>query len=182
MDALPAELVAPIIKLVNPVSLLNLKSILDPNTPWSLSVDHAQASRFHLHVYIQYEFTYKTHRKYYYDAKRWKGRISYLDVWFFENDQTVAVKTRNHVYVETNGQEKLRPKDLIRMGFRETTKMSASKWIRKIARLIFCKGASDMPFTRRYEHKKGRKELTLGLKIKAHYENVSLRGVCRDYW
>uniref|UniRef100_A0A1I8AQK7 Response regulatory domain-containing protein n=1 Tax=Steinernema glaseri TaxID=37863 RepID=A0A1I8AQK7_9BILA len=54
MDALPAELVAPIVKLVNPVSLSNLKSILRPNTPWSLSVDHALEPRFDLYVTVLY--------------------------------------------------------------------------------------------------------------------------------
>uniref|UniRef100_A0A1I7ZTS3 Transmembrane protein n=1 Tax=Steinernema glaseri TaxID=37863 RepID=A0A1I7ZTS3_9BILA len=54
MEALPAELVVPIVKLVNPESLLNLKSILHPNTPWSLSVDHALEPRFDLYVTVLY--------------------------------------------------------------------------------------------------------------------------------
>uniref|UniRef100_A0A1I7ZTT0 F-box domain-containing protein n=1 Tax=Steinernema glaseri TaxID=37863 RepID=A0A1I7ZTT0_9BILA len=54
MDALPAELVAPIVKLVNPESLTILKSILRPNTPWSLSVDHALEPRFDLYITVLY--------------------------------------------------------------------------------------------------------------------------------
>uniref|UniRef100_A0A1I7ZW95 F-box domain-containing protein n=1 Tax=Steinernema glaseri TaxID=37863 RepID=A0A1I7ZW95_9BILA len=54
MDALPAELVAPIIKLVNPKSLANLKRLFYPDNPWSLSVAHARASRFVLHVTFTY--------------------------------------------------------------------------------------------------------------------------------
>uniref|UniRef100_A0A1I8ATE9 F-box domain-containing protein n=1 Tax=Steinernema glaseri TaxID=37863 RepID=A0A1I8ATE9_9BILA len=54
MDALPVELVGPIVKLINPESLANLKKILHPDTPWSLSVDHTQASRFSLSVYVKY--------------------------------------------------------------------------------------------------------------------------------
>uniref|UniRef100_A0A1I7ZTQ8 Uncharacterized protein n=1 Tax=Steinernema glaseri TaxID=37863 RepID=A0A1I7ZTQ8_9BILA len=54
MDALPSELIGPIVESVNPKSLANLKEILHPDTPWSLSVDHAQASRFDVLIIVKY--------------------------------------------------------------------------------------------------------------------------------
>uniref|UniRef100_A0A1I8AP33 F-box domain-containing protein n=1 Tax=Steinernema glaseri TaxID=37863 RepID=A0A1I8AP33_9BILA len=54
MDALPAELVAPIIELVNPKSLANLKRIFHPDSPWTLWVDHARTSRFFLYITFTY--------------------------------------------------------------------------------------------------------------------------------
>uniref|UniRef100_A0A1I8APL6 F-box domain-containing protein n=1 Tax=Steinernema glaseri TaxID=37863 RepID=A0A1I8APL6_9BILA len=54
MDALPAELVAPIVDLVHPKSLDNLKEIFHVDSQWSRSVDHAQASRFDLSVFVKY--------------------------------------------------------------------------------------------------------------------------------
>uniref|UniRef100_A0A1I7ZUQ8 WWE domain-containing protein n=1 Tax=Steinernema glaseri TaxID=37863 RepID=A0A1I7ZUQ8_9BILA len=46
------------------------------------------------------DFTHQSHRKYYYDMKRWKGRKWYLDVWFLPREQVVKVKTRNDVVEE----------------------------------------------------------------------------------
>uniref|UniRef100_A0A1I7ZTR3 Uncharacterized protein n=1 Tax=Steinernema glaseri TaxID=37863 RepID=A0A1I7ZTR3_9BILA len=59
----------------------------------------------------------------------------------------------------------------------ETTRMSASKWIRKIARMISGRSALSASFSRRYEHKKGTEELLLWLETEASEEYVSLRGV-----
>uniref|UniRef100_A0A1I7ZL57 F-box domain-containing protein n=1 Tax=Steinernema glaseri TaxID=37863 RepID=A0A1I7ZL57_9BILA len=54
MDALPVELVGPIVELVNPKSLENLQEILPADSPWTLWVDHARASRFNLTVIVKY--------------------------------------------------------------------------------------------------------------------------------
>uniref|UniRef100_A0A1I7ZTR7 Transposase n=1 Tax=Steinernema glaseri TaxID=37863 RepID=A0A1I7ZTR7_9BILA len=74
-------------------------------------------------------------------------------------------------------EEKLTHRDLIRMGFREITPMTVTKWIRKIAGMISGRSALSASFSRKYEHKKGTEELVLWLETEASHERVCLRGV-----